>query len=96
MELYFCHSSTFTISNYYSQTIWPGTLAGFDTPALSSTGFVLQPGQTARAYSYAYDDKTSTFTCSTAIDYTIAFCPPANAYSLHTPLNSFLLLVINK
>ncbi|CAI0382614.1 unnamed protein product [Linum tenue] len=27
-----------------------------------------------RAYSYAYDDKTSTFTCSSA-DYTITFCP---------------------
>ncbi|TKY57625.1 Thaumatin protein 1 [Spatholobus suberectus] len=28
-----------------------------------------------RAYSYAYDDKTSTFTCASA-DYTITFCPP--------------------
>ncbi|KAL8158814.1 hypothetical protein V2J09_000351 [Rumex salicifolius] len=28
-----------------------------------------------RAYSYAYDDKTSTFTCASA-DYTIIFCPP--------------------
>lgn len=28
------------------------------------------------AYSYAYDDATSTFTCSNA-DYTITFCPPA-------------------
>ena len=27
-----------------------------------------------RAYSYAYDDKTSTFTCANA-DYTITFCP---------------------
>lgn len=27
-----------------------------------------------KAYSYAYDDKTSTFTCSGA-DYTITFCP---------------------
>ncbi|WVY89019.1 hypothetical protein V8G54_037874 (chloroplast) [Vigna mungo] len=27
-----------------------------------------------RAYSYAYDDKTSTFTCASA-DYTITFCP---------------------
>ena len=26
------------------------------------------------AYSYAYDDKTSTFTCASA-DYTITFCP---------------------
>ncbi|KAL2937137.1 Thaumatin-like protein 1, partial [Bienertia sinuspersici] len=28
-----------------------------------------------RAYSYAYDDKTSTFTCAAA-DYIIVFCPP--------------------
>ncbi|KNA23534.1 hypothetical protein SOVF_023250 isoform B [Spinacia oleracea] len=28
-----------------------------------------------RAYSYAYDDKTSTFTCASA-DYIIVFCPP--------------------
>ncbi|KAJ4761360.1 hypothetical protein LUZ62_026409 [Rhynchospora pubera] len=41
-------SSTFTISNYCSETIWPGTLAGAGTPELSSTGFMLQPGQTAR------------------------------------------------
>ncbi|CAI9777898.1 unnamed protein product [Fraxinus pennsylvanica] len=30
-----------------------------------------------RAYSYAYDDKTSTFTCSGA-DYIITFCPAPN------------------
>ncbi|KAF6167717.1 hypothetical protein GIB67_017212 [Kingdonia uniflora] len=28
-----------------------------------------------QAYSYAYDDKTSTFTCGTGADYTITFCP---------------------
>uniref|UniRef100_A0A2P2Q4W9 Thaumatin-like protein 1 n=1 Tax=Rhizophora mucronata TaxID=61149 RepID=A0A2P2Q4W9_RHIMU len=28
-----------------------------------------------RAYSYAYDDKTSTFTCASAADYRITFCP---------------------
>lgn len=31
-----------------------------------------------RAYSYAYDDKSSTFTCSTSPDYTITFCPSPN------------------
>lgn len=30
------------------------------------------------AYSYAYDDKTSTFTCAGAADYTIMFCPSPN------------------
>lgn len=29
-----------------------------------------------RAYSYAYDDKTSTYTCATGADYVIIFCPP--------------------
>ncbi|CAI0382617.1 unnamed protein product, partial [Linum tenue] len=33
-----------------------------------------------RAYSYAYDDKTSTFTCSSA-DYTITFCPTPSTSS---------------
>ncbi|KAL5778218.1 hypothetical protein ACOSP7_011144 [Xanthoceras sorbifolium] len=30
------------------------------------------------AYSYAYDDKTSTFTCASAPDYTVTFCPSPN------------------
>lgn len=35
-----------------------------------------------RAYSYAYDDKTSTFTCASA-DYIVTFCPtPAARYLL--------------
>jgi len=29
-----------------------------------------------RAYSYAYDDGSSTFTCGNAADYTVAFCLP--------------------
>lgn len=31
-----------------------------------------------RAYSYAYDDKSSTFTCGRSPDYTITFCPSPN------------------
>ncbi|KAK6942728.1 Thaumatin family [Dillenia turbinata] len=31
--------------------------------------------QCPKAYSYAYDDKTSTFTCPSGADYVIAFCP---------------------
>lgn len=31
-----------------------------------------------RAYSYAYDDKTSTFICGSAPDYLITFCPSPN------------------
>ncbi|XP_062166820.1 thaumatin-like protein 1b [Alnus glutinosa] len=31
--------------------------------------------QCPQAYSYAYDDKNSTFTCSNAPDYVITFCP---------------------
>ncbi|EMS54726.1 hypothetical protein TRIUR3_16026 [Triticum urartu] len=112
-------SCSFTISNYCTHTIWPGTMAGAGTPQLPTTGFRLDPGQTVRipapagggvwpaaiaaargayatpdtcsptayssvfksacprAYSYAYDDGSSLFTCN-AVDYTIAFClPPA-------------------
>uniref|UniRef100_A0A0E0ILR4 Thaumatin-like protein n=1 Tax=Oryza nivara TaxID=4536 RepID=A0A0E0ILR4_ORYNI len=39
---------TFTIANYCSHPIWPGTLAGAGTPQLSTTGFRLDPGQTAQ------------------------------------------------
>jgi len=31
-----------------------------------------------RAYSYAYDDRSSTFTCHSAAGYTIAFCLPCS------------------
>lgn len=41
-----------------------------------------------RAYSYAYDDKTSTFTCASA-DYTITFCPTPN-----TRLDLFLIILL--
>ena len=41
-----------------------------------------------RAYSYAYDDKTSTFTCGHSADYTITFCPSPN-----TRLDSFHLII---
>lgn len=39
-----------------------------------------------KAYSYAYDDGTSTFTCK-AYDYTILFCPDANAGSTKKATN---------
>jgi hypothetical protein len=41
-------STTFTVSNYCSQPIWPGTLAGAGTPQLPTTGFRLDPGQSAQ------------------------------------------------
>ncbi|XP_021320526.1 thaumatin-like protein 1b [Sorghum bicolor] len=41
-------SSTFTVSNYCSQPIWPGTLAGAGTPQLPTTGFRLDPGQSVQ------------------------------------------------
>ncbi|MED6146317.1 hypothetical protein PIB30_033427 [Stylosanthes scabra] len=37
-----------------------------------------------RAYSYAYDDKTSTFTCASA-DYTITFCPSPDSITNTNP-----------
>ncbi|KAK1390855.1 Thaumatin-like protein/pathogenesis related protein-5 [Heracleum sosnowskyi] len=32
-------------------------------------------GKCPQAYSYAFDDKTSTFTCPTGSDYVVTFCP---------------------
>ncbi|KAH1082003.1 hypothetical protein J1N35_021764 [Gossypium stocksii] len=39
------HSSTFSIVNKCSYTVWPGVLSGSGTPQISPTGFALQPGQ---------------------------------------------------
>lgn len=42
-----------------------------------------------KAYSYAYDDGTSTFTCASA-NYLITFCPsPSTRYRLHSRFISF-------
>ncbi|CAL0307775.1 unnamed protein product [Lupinus luteus] len=41
-------SSIFTITNNCHQTIWPGTLSGAGTPSLPTTGFQLEPGQSAK------------------------------------------------
>ncbi|CAJ1930413.1 unnamed protein product [Sphenostylis stenocarpa] len=38
-------SSTFTIVNKCSYTVWPGILSSAGTSPLSTTGFVLQPGE---------------------------------------------------
>uniref|UniRef100_A0ACD5WXW5 Uncharacterized protein n=1 Tax=Avena sativa TaxID=4498 RepID=A0ACD5WXW5_AVESA len=35
-----------------------------------------------RAYSYAYDDSTSTFTCAAGTNYAITFCPSTTRYTL--------------
>ncbi|XVE69016.1 hypothetical protein DITRI_Ditri09bG0115900 [Diplodiscus trichospermus] len=51
LVMFFCqlfsggHSSTFTIVNRCSYTVWPGVLSGAGTPPISPTGFVLQPGE---------------------------------------------------
>ncbi|XP_022156632.1 thaumatin-like protein 1b [Momordica charantia] len=60
----------------------------FNTPEFCCSGDHNQPqtcpptkysmifkNQCPQAYSYAYDDKTSTFTCSGGADYAITFCP---------------------
>ncbi|OMO83560.1 Thaumatin [Corchorus olitorius] len=39
------HSSTFTIVNKCSYTVWPGVLSGAGTPPISPTGFTLQPDE---------------------------------------------------
>lgn len=48
-----------------------------------------------RAYSYAFDDGTSTFTCK-AFEYAIVFCPNGNGYTFHpiiTQTNSTLIFI---
>ncbi|KAJ8762170.1 hypothetical protein K2173_007324 [Erythroxylum novogranatense] len=39
-------STTFTITNKCDHTVWPGILSNADAPALSTTGFTLQKGET--------------------------------------------------
>ncbi|KAL4364225.1 hypothetical protein GQ457_04G001410 [Hibiscus cannabinus] len=48
----------------------------YSTPPRASRRFILKCLKAAcpRSYSYAYDDATSTFTC-TGADYTVTFCP---------------------
>lgn len=40
--------------------------------------------QCPQAYSYAYDDRSSTFTCNGAVDYQLTFCPGSGTGSLRT------------
>jgi hypothetical protein len=46
-----------------------------------------------RAYSYAYDDSTSTFTCSAGTGYAITFCP-STTRSIPPPPFRFLWLIL--
>ncbi|XVE87439.1 hypothetical protein DITRI_Ditri18aG0117500 [Diplodiscus trichospermus] len=39
------HSSTFTLVNKCSYTVWPGLLSSAGTTQISPTGFILQPGE---------------------------------------------------
>ncbi|KAL1182258.1 hypothetical protein V6Z11_A02G104200 [Gossypium hirsutum] len=52
----------------------------YATPATCKPSYYSQVFKRAcpRAYSYAYDDKTCTFTCANAADYSITFCPSPN------------------
>ncbi|XP_050213171.1 thaumatin-like protein 1b [Mercurialis annua] len=54
-----------------------GAYATPDTCKPSSYSLIFK-NACPRAYSYAYDDKTSTFTCASVSDYTITFCPTPN------------------
>ncbi|WOL16782.1 thaumatin-like protein 1b [Canna indica] len=40
-----CLSATFTLTNNCGYTVWPGVLSNAGSPALATTGFVLEPGQ---------------------------------------------------
>lgn len=57
--------------------VWTSTAAvGFGSPQTCRPSFYSTIFKTAcpRAYSYAYDDGSSTFTCK-AYDYSLTFCP---------------------
>ncbi|KAL9395103.1 hypothetical protein Peur_014388 [Populus x canadensis] len=70
-------STTFTLTNKCDYTVWPGILSNADAPALSTTGFALQNGEsktiTAPASwggrfwgrTYCSQDSTGKFSCVT-------------------------------
>uniref|UniRef100_A0A0A0L4Z5 Thaumatin-like protein n=1 Tax=Cucumis sativus TaxID=3659 RepID=A0A0A0L4Z5_CUCSA len=72
------NSTTFTILNQCDYTVWPGLLSGAGTSQLSTTGFVLEkgqsnpitipPGWSGRIWgrTYCSHDATGRFTCATA------------------------------
>lgn len=72
------NSATFTILNQCGYTVWPGVLSGAGTSQLSTTGFVLQTGQSnvltmPPAWSgriwgrtYCSQDAAGRFSCATA------------------------------
>ncbi|RCV10458.1 hypothetical protein SEVIR_2G120200v4 [Setaria viridis] len=43
--------------------------------------------QCPQAYSYAYDDRSSTFTCNGSVDYHVTFCPGSGATRSHAVLS---------
>lgn len=47
LSLQGAYSTTFTILNKCRYPVWPGLLSGAGTPPLSTTGFVLQPGESS-------------------------------------------------
>ncbi|GLT82639.1 hypothetical protein SLE2022_009980 [Rubroshorea leprosula] len=71
------YSSTFTVKNMCSYSVWPGILSGAGTPELSPTGFVLQAGESATlsiptswsgrlwGRTYCTQDSSGKFSCLT-------------------------------
>lgn len=70
----------------------------FNTPDTCRPSVYSEMFKTAcpKSYSYAYDDATSTFTCSGA-DYTVTFCPSSPRYifsnNIFVAKNSFSLVI---
>uniref|UniRef100_J3MKA0 Thaumatin-like protein n=1 Tax=Oryza brachyantha TaxID=4533 RepID=J3MKA0_ORYBR len=82
----------FTFHNNCPETVWPATLAclAFGTDEYCCRGRFASPAacgpsrysklfkaQCPQAYSYAFDDGSSTFTCGNATGYRLTFCPAA-------------------
>ncbi|KAG8654552.1 thaumatin-like protein 1b isoform X2 [Manihot esculenta] len=70
-------STTFTITNKCDYSVWPGILSNADAPPLSTTGFVLQKGETMTitaptswggrmwGRTFCSEDSTGKFSCLT-------------------------------
>jgi len=70
-----CKSACFALNQ--PEYCCPGSFASPDKCPLNVYSVIFK-NQCPLAYSYAYDDKTSTFTCFGGAKYSITFCPSNN------------------
>ncbi|EMS68137.1 hypothetical protein TRIUR3_12323 [Triticum urartu] len=68
-------SATFTMTNNCGYTYCCSGAYGSPSTCRPSAYSQYFKSACPRAYSYAYDDSTSTFTCAAGTNYAITFCP---------------------